>query len=107
MLIDALQAILGANGVLARAGGHRRLHGRLARTHPWRRARRAVNDAAAALGGTFGAEHGIGRTLTGDMARYKPPVEVTLMRAVKQAFDPRNLFNPGKLLPASNQAHVR
>jgi hypothetical protein len=44
------------------------------------RIRRAVNDVAVALGGTFSAEHGIGRTLTGEMARYKPLVEVALTR---------------------------
>jgi len=64
-----------------------------------RRIRHAVNDVAHSLGGTFSAEHGIGRTLIGEMAHYKPPAELALMRAVKQAFDPRNLFNPGRLLP--------
>lgn len=63
------------------------------------RIRRAVNDAAAALGGTFSAEHGIGRTLTAEMARYKPPVEIGLMQAVKRSLDPGGLFNPGRLLP--------
>jgi FAD/FMN-containing dehydrogenase len=65
-----------------------------------RRIRRAVNDVAHSLGGTFSAEHGIGRTLIGEMAHYKPPAELALMRAVKQAFDPDNLFNPGRLLPS-------
>jgi FAD/FMN-containing dehydrogenase len=63
------------------------------------RIRRAMNDVASALGGTFSAEHGVGRTLTGEMSRYKPPVELALMRAVKQAFDPSGLFNPGRVLP--------
>jgi len=63
------------------------------------RIRRAINDVAASLRGTFSAEHGIGRTLTGEMSRYKPPVELALMRAVKQAFDPLGLFNPGRVLP--------
>ena len=66
------------------------------------RIRRAVNDAAAALGGTFSAEHGIGRTLTAEMARYKPPVEIALMQAVKHSLDPHGLFNPGRLLPAAS-----
>jgi FAD/FMN-containing dehydrogenase len=64
-----------------------------------RRIRHAVNDVAHALGGTFSAEHGIGRTLIGAMAHYKPPAELALMQAVKQALDPGNLFNPGRLLP--------
>lgn len=62
--------------------------------------RRAVNDAAAALGGTFSAEHGIGQTLIDEMARYKSPIEIALMRAIKGTFDPKDLFNPGRLLPA-------
>jgi FAD/FMN-containing dehydrogenase len=65
------------------------------------RIRRAIDDAAAALGGTFSAEHGIGHTLTGEMARYKPPVEIALMKAIKRAIDPAGLFNPGRVLPPS------
>ena len=63
------------------------------------RIRRAVNDVASSLGGTFSAEHGVGRTLTGEMDRYKPPVELALMRAVKHTLDPLGLFNPGRVLP--------
>jgi FAD/FMN-containing dehydrogenase len=61
--------------------------------------RRAVTEVAHALHGTFSAEHGIGRILLGEMAHYKAPVELALMHAIKQAIDPRNLFNPGRLLP--------
>ena len=68
------------------------------------RIRRAMNDVASSLRGTFSAEHGVGRTLTGEMTRYKPPVELALMRAVKQAFDPLGLFNPGRVLPPSSTA---
>jgi FAD/FMN-containing dehydrogenase len=64
------------------------------------RIRNAVDDASAALGGTFSAEHGVGVTHLPDMARYKPPVELALMRAVKHALDPQDRFNPGRLLPA-------
>ncbi len=65
------------------------------------RIRRAVNDVAAVHGGTFSAEHGVGQTLTAEMARYKPAVEIALMRAVKRAFDPMGLFNAGRLLPGA------
>ncbi|MBF5096046.1 FAD-binding oxidoreductase [Azospirillum sp. INR13] len=61
--------------------------------------RHAVNDEAARLNGTFSAEHGVGRVQLGEMARYKPAAELALMRAVKQALDPQNIFNPGRLLP--------
>ncbi len=61
--------------------------------------RRAVNDAADALGGTFSAEHGVGRTSLAEMAHYKSPVELDMMRTLKAGFDPAALFNPGRLLP--------
>lgn len=61
--------------------------------------RRAVNDVADALGGTFSAEHGVGRTSLAEMAHYKSPIELAMMRTLKSAFDPANLFNPGRLLP--------
>jgi len=58
-----------------------------------------VNDVAHELGGTFSAEHGVGQTGLTEMARYKSAAELALMHTVKQALDPRNLFNPGRLLP--------
>lgn len=61
---------------------------------------RAIHDAAIAHGGTFSAEHGIGRKLTPEMARLIDPVRLDLMRGVKAAFDPRGLMNPGVLLPS-------
>lgn len=61
--------------------------------------RRCVNDVAHALHGTFSAEHGVGQTGLTEMAHYKSAAELGLMRAVKHALDPHNLFNPGRLLP--------
>ena len=54
---------------------------------------------AAELGGTFSAEHGIGQYLLAEMRQYKSEVELGLMRAIKQALDPRGLFNPTKVIP--------
>jgi FAD/FMN-containing dehydrogenase len=59
----------------------------------------AVNEVAHGLRGTFSAEHGIGQQLTHEMALFKPPVEIDLMRGIKRLLDPENLFNPGRLLP--------
>lgn len=62
---------------------------------------RAIHDVAAAHGGTFSAEHGIGRKLTEEMARLIDPVRLDMMRQIKAAFDPGNLMNPGVLLPGT------
>lgn len=60
----------------------------------------AVHDLAETLGGSFSAEHGIGRKLAPEMARRLPPAEWRIMQAIKRAFDPDDLFAPGVLLSA-------
>ncbi len=60
-----------------------------------------VNRIVADLGGSFSAEHGIGLIKRETLRHYRSPVEIALMRSVKQALDPRNLMNPGKVLPLS------
>ncbi len=59
---------------------------------------RVVHDAVAAFGGSISAEHGIGALKRDELARYKSPVELNLMRAIKAALDPLGLMNPGKIL---------
>ena len=59
---------------------------------------RLVHDAVAQAGGSISAEHGIGALKRDELARYKSPVELNLMRAIKSALDPHNLMNPGKIL---------
>jgi len=59
---------------------------------------RLVHDAVAAAGGSISAEHGLGVLRRDEVARYKSPVELQLMRAIKTALDPLNLMNPGKVL---------
>lgn len=59
---------------------------------------RLVHDLVAAAGGSISAEHGIGQLKRDDLARYRSPVELATMRALKQALDPLGLMNPGKLL---------
>ena len=60
---------------------------------------RLTYGVATELGGTFSAEHGIGQYLIAEMRQYKSGVELSLMRSVKQALDPRGLFNPAKVIP--------
>jgi D-lactate dehydrogenase (cytochrome) len=61
--------------------------------------KRAVHDLVREHGGSFSAEHGIGRLKVEELQRYASPVELDLMRAVKRAFDPNGIMNPGKVLP--------
>ena len=56
---------------------------------------RLIHDNAAAVGGSFSAEHGVGRAKTGDLARYGDPAKLTAMRAIKAALDPKGIMNPG------------
>ncbi|HSV47186.1 MAG TPA: FAD-binding oxidoreductase [Ramlibacter sp.] len=65
---------------------------------------RLVHDAVAAAGGSISAEHGLGVLRRDESARYKSPVELRLMRAIKAALDPSGLMNPGKLLPTGNES---
>lgn len=60
--------------------------------------KRVIHDMVRDLGGSFSAEHGIGRLKVGELERYSTTVELDLMRAVKHAFDPNGILNPGKVL---------
>ncbi len=59
---------------------------------------RIVHDLVHDLGGSISAEHGLGQLKREEVLRYKSETEMGMMRAVKQALDPRGLMNPGKLL---------
>ena len=49
--------------------------------------------------GSISAEHGIGRLKADAMLKIKSPLEIELMRGLKQLFDPKNILNPGRVLP--------
>jgi glycolate oxidase subunit GlcD len=51
---------------------------------------------ALRLGGTISGEHGVGAVKTHWLARQLGPKAFELHTAIKQAFDPKNLLNPGK-----------
>jgi FAD/FMN-containing dehydrogenase len=60
--------------------------------------KRLVHDIASDLGGTFSAEHGVGRAKKADLARYGDPTKLAAMRAIKDALDPKGIMNPGAVL---------
>ncbi len=64
----------------------------------WDEVKAAVHDVVHAMGGSISAEHGIGRFKLMEIRRFKDPVELDLMRQIKQSLDPHNLFNPGKVI---------
>jgi FAD/FMN-containing dehydrogenase len=57
-----------------------------------------VNDAVHARGGSISAEHGLGQLKRDAITRYKPAIELELMRAIKRTLDPLGLMNPGKVI---------
>ncbi len=59
-----------------------------------------VHGLVHAAGGSFAAEHGVGRLKVGDLERWGDPVMLSLMRGVKQALDPAGILNPGAMLRA-------
>ena len=59
---------------------------------------RIVYDLVHEIGGSISAEHGIGQLKREELLRYKSPVEIELMRAIKRGLDPQGLMNPGKVL---------
>jgi FAD/FMN-containing dehydrogenase len=60
--------------------------------------RRVIHDMVRTFGGSFSAEHGIGRLKVEELERYADPAELALMRSVKSALDPNGILNPGKVL---------
>lgn len=55
-------------------------------------------DLLAELKGSFSAEHGIGQSKAELLKARKEPSQLAMMRAIKQALDPQNIMNPGKML---------
>src|SRR5919108_3527607 len=59
---------------------------------------RIVYDTVAELGGSISAEHGLGQLKRDEIRAHKSPLELELMRRLKDALDPKGLMNPGKVL---------
>ena len=57
-----------------------------------------IFEAALSMGGTLSGEHGIGSAKAPFIPKQYSAVEIGLMRKLKNAFDPDNILNPGKVL---------
>ena len=64
---------------------------------------RFVNDRLVARGGSISAEHGIGQMKRAELGRLSSPARLAALRAIKTAFDPDGIMNPGKLIPLASE----
>ncbi|MDR2308272.1 MAG: glycolate oxidase subunit GlcD [Paucimonas sp.] len=58
-----------------------------------------ILELCVAVGGSITGEHGVGREKINQMCAQFNRDEITLFHAVKAAFDPSGLLNPGKNIP--------
>jgi FAD/FMN-containing dehydrogenase len=65
----------------------------------WDDVNKTVYDVVIKHGGSFSAEHGIGRLKVETMRKIKSPVELEMMRGIKDLLDPLGILNPGKVIP--------
>ncbi len=56
------------------------------------------------LGGSFSAEHGVGLEKRASLEKWAGPENLALMQAIKSAFDPAGIMNPGKVLRLAGTA---
>ncbi len=57
-----------------------------------------VYDQVARFDGSISAEHGIGSLKLHKLEKHKSPVALGMMRAIRQALDPGNILNPGRVV---------
>jgi FAD/FMN-containing dehydrogenase len=58
-----------------------------------------VYDRVTAYNGSISAEHGIGQLKVDELKRIADPARLAVLLAIKAAFDPHAIMNPGKLVP--------
>lgn len=64
----------------------------------WKDMNEIVHAIVLKLNGSISAEHGIGQLKRDELAAIRTPVEMAMMRRIKDAFDPRGIMNPGKVI---------
>jgi glycolate oxidase len=108
-LIEALQEIARRRGLIIPSYGHAgdgNIHVNVLYDRRVDREREAVNGAVEdiftavrQLNGTLSGEHGIGLTKAPYLGMELSEAAMALQRRIKQAFDPHNIMNPGKIFP--------
>ncbi len=73
----------------------------------WDECSERMHDLVMMLGGSIAAEHGIGQLKRRELQRTQSPLTLRLMRAVKNALDPEDILNPGKVVPPAPGQAVR
>jgi glycolate oxidase len=61
----------------------------------------AIFDVSVRLGGTLSGEHGVGSLKLAFLEKDVGPVFIDIMSSIKQALDPKNILNPGKVVPST------
>ena len=64
----------------------------------WHELNHRIHTIVMRYNGSISAEHGIGALKREELRAFKQPLALELMRRIKQAFDPKNIMNPDKLL---------
>ena len=64
----------------------------------WEQVSTLIHNCVHQFGGSISAEHGLGRLKRDEIRRFKSPVEMALMELIKNAMDPLNIMNPGRVL---------
>jgi glycolate oxidase len=59
----------------------------------------AILTLCVEVGGTVTGEHGVGFEKLDAMCSQFKPIELSLFHAIKDAFDPKGILNPGKAVP--------
>ncbi|MHC4985928.1 MAG: FAD-binding oxidoreductase [Planctomycetota bacterium] len=108
-LVDGMGDIAAECGVMMPSYGHAgdgNLHTRITPPSGWSEEKwlqtvpqiqQDLYELTARLGGRLSGEHGIGHKRKGHMVTFLTPATLDAMRAVKRAFDPNNILNPGKV----------